>query len=409
MDFTVLKKIRPLIALLFLPLSLQGQDLTGLTAEGAVLLDYQTGRILYDRMGDAPRAPASMAKLVTLYLGCEALEKGEIARDTPVHVTVTGSAFSRPVGSSLMLLEEGQDLDYMTLLEGIAAASGNDGAYQLAEILAGTPENFVDRMNLLVYSLGFPEMHFVDPDGWSEEDRVTPLSYARFARLYIEKFPWALTELHSLETFTYPGEENRAPGGLIVSSRTRKNTNWLLGKVEGVDGLKTGYIDESGFNFAATARRGETRLIAVVMGIFTDVYRDGLFLRAEEAAELLEYGFAGWTTRPLPTVSETLKVYSGEREEVTLNPETSPLFTWGEGEADRLTWETETDPWLRAPLPAGSAGGWVTWYFDGEPVGSSPLVTGEELKKGGFFHNFIDLFEILFYNISHRKEGGSKR
>ncbi|MBN2627784.1 MAG: D-alanyl-D-alanine carboxypeptidase [Spirochaetales bacterium] len=395
-----------LIILLFIAAatSLFTQEAPVLTAEGAVLMDYATGRILFDKHGDIPRPPASMTKLVTLYLGCEALEKGEFDRKTPIHVTETGSAFSRPPGSSLMLLEEGQTLDYLTLLQGIAVSSGNDGAYQLAELIAGTPEDFVDRMNLLVYSLGYGQMHFVDPDGWSAEDRVTPLSYAGFARDYIGRFPWALTELHSRESLTYPAQENIAPEGLIQSSRTKKNTNWLLGEVEGVDGLKTGYIDESGFNFTATAKRGETRFIAVIMGVFTDVYRDGLTVRAQEAGDLLEYGFDNWKTAPLPAVSVPLKVYSGKKEETVLIPEKNPLFTWSRDEEKSLTWEFTTAPWLRAPLPQGSPGGSVTWYFEGEPVGTSALVTEEALEKGGFFHNFIDLFEILFYNISHRND-----
>jgi serine-type D-Ala-D-Ala carboxypeptidase (penicillin-binding protein 5/6) len=384
--------------------SLHSQEKPVLTAEGAVLMDFVTGRILLDKNGDIPRAPASMTKLVTLYLGCEALEKGDFDRNTPVRVTETGSAFSRPPGSSLMLLEEGQTLDYLTLLRGIAVSSGNDGAYQLAELIGGTPEDFVDRMNLLVYSRGYGDMHFVDPDGWSAEDQVTPLSYAGFAREYIGRFPWALAELHSRESLTYPAERNKAPEGLIKNSRTKRNTNWLLGEVEGVDGLKTGYIDESGFNFTATAKRGETRFIAVIMGIFTDVYRDGLEMRAQEAGNLLEYGFGNWKTAPLPAASVSLKVYSGKKEEIMLIPEENPLFTWSGEEENRLAWEATAEPWLRAPLPQGSPGGTVTWYFDGEPVGTSALVTKEALEKGGIFHNFIDLFEILFYNISHRND-----
>ena len=403
-----MRKTLPLLIYLFAALAASAQNAPVLTAESAVLMDNLTGRILFDKNGTEERPPASMAKLITLYLGCEAVEEGIISLDTPVTVTAAGSAFSRPARSSLMLLEEGQTLDYLTLLQGIAVSSGNDGAYQLAELLAGSPEAFVERMNLLVYSLGYEDMHFEDPDGWSENDKVSPVSYADFSRRYIERFPWALEKLHSVKTMTYPKEENMAPGGRIVTARTKKNTNWLLGKVEGVDGLKSGYIDESGFNFTATAKRGETRLISVVMGIFTDDYREGIIARGLESEELLEFGFAHWETRPLPEFSLPVKVYSGEAEEVTLIPEEIPLFTYGDGEIDRLSRVWKAAPWLRAPLPEGSPGGEILWYFDGEPVGESSLVTARELKKGGFFHNFIDLFEILFYNISHKKETGEE-
>ncbi|MDC7219644.1 MAG: D-alanyl-D-alanine carboxypeptidase [Spirochaetales bacterium] len=379
-----------------------------LMAEGAVVMDYLTGRVLYEKEGDVYRAPASMTKLITLYLGCEAVEKGDFALDTPVTVTEGGSAFSRPEGSSLMLLEEGQVLDYLTLLQGIAVSSGNDGAYQLAELVAGNSDDFVGRMNLLVYSMGYEQMYFEDPDGWSENNRVSPVSYADFSRHYIEAFPWALEQLHSVKELTYPKEENMAPGGQIQSSRTKKNTNWLLGKVEGVDGLKSGYIDESGFNFAATAQRGETRLITVVMGIFPEHYWEGLEIRAAESEALLEYGFSHWETQPLPDFSVPVKVYSGEEEEISLIPEEIPLFTYGEAELDRLTRTWETDDWLRAPLEQGTVGGRIVWYFDGEPVGEADLVSERDVKKGAFFHNFIDLFEILFYNISHDKKQGEE-
>ncbi len=403
-----MRKITLTLFCIFVTLSAAAQVAPELTAESAVLMDYLTGRVLYDKNGTDARPPASMTKLVSLYLGCEAVERGYITLDTPVTVTATGSAFSRPAGSSLMLLEEGQTLDYLTLLQGIAVSSGNDGAYQLAELLAGTPEKFVDKMNLLVYSMGYEDMHFEDPDGWSENNKVSPVSYADFSRRYIERFPWALEKLHSLAVFTYPKDENKAPDGQILTSRTKKNTNLLLGNVEGVDGLKSGYIDESGFNFAATAKRGDTRFITVVMGIFTDDYREGVKERALESTELLEYGFANWKTRPLPDFSLPLKVYSGEEEEILLIPEEIPLFTYGEQEKDLLSRTWEAEPWLRAPLPKGSPGGKINWYFEGEPVGESSLVTASELKKGGFLHNFIDLFEILFYNISHKNETGEE-
>jgi D-alanyl-D-alanine carboxypeptidase (penicillin-binding protein 5/6) len=382
---------------------LSGQE-PELTAKGAVLMDYQTGRILYEKEGSTPRPPASMTKVITLYLGCRALEEHKFTMDTEVKVTSVGSAFSRPPGSSLMLLEEGQSLTYETLLKGIAVSSGNDGAYQLAELISGNPDDFVNAMNLLVYSLGLGDMFFEDPDGWSEFNRVTPLDYARFARQYINEFPWALEKLHSLESLTYPQPENMALNGLIRTPRTKKNTNWLLGKVEGVDGLKTGYIDESGFNLTGTAKRGDTRFIAVIMGVSAADYQEGLHLRADETEALLEYGFENWTTAPLPYNSQKVKVYKGKKEEVTLIPEEIPLYTLSRDELSRVEIFRNETPWVKAPLPRGTAAGSVSWFLDGEKLGESLLITDEELKKGSFFHNFIDLFEILLYNISHREK-----
>lgn len=371
-----------------------------LIAESAVLYDFATGRVLFNKNGNLSIPPASMTKLVTLYLGWQYLEKGGEPGE-PVEINSVGSSFSRPVGSSLMLLEEGQNVTFLEIMKGLAISSGNDAAYALAEHISGTPELFVQQMNDLVQSLGYKTMHFVDPDGWSAENRVTALEYASFAADYIRTFPEALKLVHSLRSFTYPQKENLPPdGGRILTPRVKKNTNILLGKVEGVDGLKTGYIDESGFNFTATAKRGMSRFIAVIMGIKNVGYFDGITLRADEAAELLEYGFKNYKTiDPEVPIFEPLPLWEGKSDEVAIRMEGDPLFTLSVDEMTDFSREIDVPGDLTAPLKEGEPIGSVIYKSGERNLGSFPVVVAQNVEKGNFFkvlwHRTLKLYRKI--------------
>ncbi len=170
-----------------------------------------------------------------------------------------------------MNLGQGQIVTVEELMKGVAIASGNDAAAALAEYVAGSSEAFVRRMNEEARFMGYSVMHFADPAGLSTENRVTAREFADFCRRYIELHPEALAELHSLREFDYPLPQN-VPGGRLSGQATRKqyNGNYLVWDGIGVDGLKTGHLDNANFTAAITARRGDTRLIAVLLGV-----RDG--------------------------------------------------------------------------------------------------------------------------------------
>lgn len=368
-----------------------------LHARSAVLYDFATGRILYGKEPDMAIPPASMTKLVTLYLGWQYLEEGG-SPDEKVEITPVGSAFSRPEGSSLMLLEEGQNVTFMEIMKGLAVASGNDAAYALAEHISGNPGIFVGKMNNLMSSLGYTRMHFVDPDGWSAGNSVTAGEYASFAADYIRRFPRSLEMIHSLRTFTYPEPENMTGGMARISTpRIKENTNILLGKVEGVDGLKTGYIDESGFNFTATAKRGITRFIAVIMGIVDVPYLEGIQLRADEADALLEYGFRNYKTiEPELPVFDAVKLWEGREDSVEVEAVGEPVFTLSADDMPRFSREINLPEELTAPLVAGQQVGSVVYKTGGETLGEFPVVVSDGAERGNIFkvlwHRTIRLF-----------------
>lgn len=392
-----------LIAFLYIALPVRSLERgPDLVAESAILYDFATGRILFEKNADLVIPPASMTKLVSLYLGWQYLEKVG-SRDEPVEITATGSSFSRPVGSSLMLLEEGQNVTFLEIMKGLAVSSGNDAAYALAEHISGTPESFVDSMNDLVRSLGYRTMFFEDPDGWSAENRVTAREYASFSRDYILTFPYALEEVHSNEYFSYPEPENLpAAGARITTARQKKNTNILLGEVEGVDGLKTGYIDESGFNFTATARRGITRYIAVVMGIKNVGYFEGIELRAREAADLLEYGFRNYKTiDPEAPDFNPVKLWEGKNDEVAVEMTGDPLFTLSVDEMTGFYREIDLPGELTAPLEIGETVGSVSYRTVDGLIESFPIVVAEQVEKGNIFKVLWHRTLKLYRNITN--------
>lgn len=301
-----------------------------------------------------------------------------------------------------MLLEEGQVVSFLDLMKGLAVSSGNDAAYAIAEILGPGKEAFVDRMNAKVRELGLENTVFVDPDGWSKYDRTTARDYARLARAYIESYPEALEELHSVPFLVYPLPENM-PEGIdfrIQVPRKKKNTNLLLGRVEGVDGLKTGYVDESGFNFTATAKRDEIRLIAVIMGVHTESYYQGLRRRAAESEILLEYGYANYEKRTLepPRFPEQRVWYSAD-EYVRPVAADAPEVLMREGEASGVYTRIRMKDRHFAPLPEGYSLGEVEYYMGDTLVGRSEIRFEEAVKEGSLFQKIRD--RLLLWNEEH--------
>lgn len=365
-----------------------------LLASSAVLYDYTTGRILYEKNADYIIAPASMTKLVTLYLGWQSLEEGENSQDDPVAITSGGSSFSRPAGSSLMLLEEGQNVTYLEILKGLAISSGNDAAYALAIHLGGTVETFVEEMNFLVQSMGYKSMYFEDPDGWSAHNTTSAREYAAFAADYIRSFPHALKTVHSQEYFIYPKPENLpSEGGRIITARKKKNTNILLGKVPGVDGLKTGYIDESGFNFTATAMRNTSRFIAVVMGIKDVSYFEGIEIRAAEAAELLEYGFDNFRTiYPEIPLLEDLQLWEGTEDFLSVHIDETPVFTLSIDEMTGFSQKISLPDEITAPVMIGDQIGSLVFKTDSGDLKQYAIRASESIEKG-------NIFKVLWHRI----------
>lgn len=233
--------------------------------QSELVLDASTGRILWQENANELRYPASLTKLMTLYLLFEAVESGRLNLDSPL--AVSAEAASRP--PARLGLPAGTSITVREAATALAVRSANDVAVVVAEGVAGSEEAFARQMNARARAIGMSRTHFVNASGLPDEGQIsTARDMALLALQLRTRFP-AYQNFFTLKEFRFNGRRYEA-------------TNKLLGKVPGVDGLKTGYIRASGFHLVATAQRGNKRLIAVVMGGETGRARDA---RVEELLE----------------------------------------------------------------------------------------------------------------------------
>jgi D-alanyl-D-alanine carboxypeptidase (penicillin-binding protein 5/6) len=235
----------------------------------AIVMDARTGRILYAENADRPVPPASVAKILSLYLAYEALSEGTVHLQDRVRI----SRKAGRTGGSRMFLEPGSEVTLDELIKGVAIISANDAAVALAEHITGDLHNFVYSMNLKAWKLGMLRSRFKNPHGLPARGQVTTArDIAVLSRDYLGRFPQALS-IHSTKSYTY-------------HDITQSNRNLLLKHYPGTDGIKTGFVSASGYNLAATAVRGNTRLIAVVLGSRTPA------IRLRETTRLLNQCFS---------------------------------------------------------------------------------------------------------------------
>ncbi len=358
------------------------------TAESAVLLDLDSGEQLYSRNSSAEHIAASLAKLVTMYVILEAAEDGRIGLDERFEPHPSSWWTEMPAGSSLMFLGADQRVSWDSLLAGLAVASGNDAAVAAAYELSGTVERFVDEMNDAMARSGMEGMSFSEPAGISAENRITAGAFADFLAHYVERFPWVIERYHALEALEFPDNEVYQSGPQMRPI-VHANRNLLIGSYAGADGLKTGYIRASGYNIAATAERDGRRLITVVLGVDGADHRAGGERRAEEAADLLDFGFDAFVRADLrPKRIPAVAVVGGEPEHT--GPEgTLPLRIDGatvlmaESDVERLRGRIVAADRVRAPANPGDIVGYVKYFVGEELAGWSAVRVRDSVDTAG--------------------------
>ncbi|MBR4599630.1 MAG: D-alanyl-D-alanine carboxypeptidase, partial [Treponema sp.] len=237
-------------------------------AGAAILIDASNGCVLFEKNADEIIPPASIAKLFVMYIVFKDAAEGKISLDDVVPLPERSWAINMPKDASLMFLGQGQVVTLRELLKGLAVASGNDAAIAVADYISGSTKAFVQRMNEECAALGLTHTHFVEPSGYDEHNLTTARELAAFCCEYIRRFPQSVEEFHSAPSIKYPMEKN-LPSWLKSKGDStaiyQRNTNPLLGVMEGCDGIKTGFIYESRYNLALTAKRNGVRYISVTM------------------------------------------------------------------------------------------------------------------------------------------------
>lgn len=342
-----------------------------LGANGYVLMDANTGVILAHKNMHQEMQPASLTKLMTLYLTSQALKNGQIKLTDPV--TISKTAWQ--TGGSRMFVKVGSQVPVQDLIDGIIIASGNDACVALAQYVGGNQASFVNMMNQAAAQLGMKGTHYVDPTGLPQPGhQTTPYDMALLTRAIITQFPQYYS-FYKQKWINYNGIK-------------QPNRNRLLWRDPSVDGLKTGHTEEAGYCLISSALRNNMRLIAVVMGAPTDAER------ASDSQALLNWGFRFYNSHEIFNANQALatpRVWFGQTKTVPVGL-TSPLYVTVQRNEDmQLTPKfTLNNAALHAPIKAGQPVGTVDIVAQNKVVASAPLVALAADPEGGLFTRLWD-------------------
>jgi len=362
----------------------------------AVLADAETGAVLYAKNPHEEISPASLSKLMTMHLVLKEAAAGRISLDDIVPIGTESWAQSQPPRSSLMFLAPGQIVTLREILLGLAVSSGNDAAVAAALKVAPSVRDFAAMMTMEARRMGLYQTRFVEPSGISEYNMTTAAEFTAFCREYIRLYPNSMAEFHSVPEFAYPTADNVAPA-FRDNPRTivQANRNALLNTLSGVDGLKTGYIDEAGYNIALTAQRAETRFIAVILG--APAQPGGDQIRDADGSRLLSWAFDNFkTVRPVVGRIEPVRLWKGRANAVEFVTDGPVHFTSPVGRSHALSYSAVINEPLVAPLPVNFPAGYLVFYDEDGEVNRVPLLTARAYEQGNIFKRFLHSIRLLF-------------
>lgn len=365
-----------------------------LSAASAILLDAESGTVLYEKEPDRVIPPASLTKLMTVHLALLAAEEGRFPLQERFEVPESAWAQNQAPGSSLMFLGPGQQVSGEELLYGLGVTSGNDAAVAVSILIEGSVDAFVDRMNREARRLGYETLTFYDPAGLSERNRSTARELADFAEYLIRRHPGIL-DYFALPSFTYPQRENLLPGHQ-ERSITQWNRNTLLDGYPGADGFKTGFIEASQYNLIATAQRSERRLLVVLLGVPGVSHAEGGRRRSEEAARLFDHGYEHFElVTPATPELEPLRVYGSPLDRIDLTAAAGGPLTLPVGAANLLQGRVTLPEYRWAPLEAGSAVGMLEYTLRGERLLAREVLTRQAADEDNFLGRMFDRLVYL--------------
>ena len=344
------------------------QDLAK-NAKAAILIDRDTGKIIYEKNMDEQLPPASMTKIMTLLLVMEAIDAGELSYDEKIVISENASS----MGGSQVFLDAGEEMTVNDLIKAVAIASGNDASVALAERLAGSEKAFAEKMNDKAKELGLKNTSFHNASGLPEDDHHSTAHDMALIAKELLKYEQITKYTSIYEDYLREGNENEF---WLV------NTNKLVHFYPYVDGLKTGYTSEAKFSLTATAKKNDMRLISVVMGAGSTKKRNRMTM------EMIDYGFSHYEVEKLYERNEQvgeLKMLQSEnyRYPVKTSEQISTLHEAGD-KAKEVEPEIAIEQPDKLPLEKGETVGEIT-IRDGKETRTSPLVLDEELKPASYY------------------------
>ncbi len=343
-------------------------------ATSYLLVDVASDQILLAKNSDEPREPASLTKLMTAYLTFSALRDKTILLEQKVKI----SEYAKSAIGSRMFADPRVPVSVDELLHGMIIQSGNDASIALAELLAGDETAFAALMNEQAKKLGMAKTHFVNSTGLPDPQHYsTAADMAKLAVAVINDFPEHYP-LYAQQEYTY-------------NKITQQNRNRLLKTDPYVDGVKTGYTDSAGWCLIASAKRGERRLLSVVMGAASDT------ARATENQKLLNWGYQAFdVVQIFPTgqpVSQ-IRVWKGSAPEVHVGLARPAYLSVPKGQSDKLQSKIEARVPLAAPVQKEQVVGKIQLLFDGKIITDLPLTALNDVPPGGFFRRTWDAVRL---------------
>ena len=339
-----------------------------LSAKSAVLMDANTGKVLFDKDLHTPRPPASLTKIMTMLLVMEALDQGELTLET---VMVT-STRAKETGGTKIFLETGDEITVEQAMIGMAVESANDAAVVVAEHLGGSVKEFTEMMNRRARELGMENTHFANPTGLPEPGEGTMTTAYDIALMSRE-----LLRHPQITTWTTIPWDTQFMDRVYIANKNLK----FIQNYPGGDGLKTGWTEEAGYCLSATASRDETRFISVVMD--TPTYE----VRTKDAVDLLNYGFAHWRSCHLYSRVETLttvRVDKGGSRLLELLPSRDVAVLIEKGDSRELNTVLNLPKLVKAPLAQGDAVGTLEVRMGEEVIDTIDLVAASAVSRANW-------------------------
>lgn len=340
-----------------------------ISSKSAVLMDASTGKILYEKNSHEKLPPASVTKVMTMLLICEALESGKIKEDDDVQISEVASS----MGGSQIFLEPGEIQKVDTLLKSIAVASANDACVAMAEYVGGSVEEFVVLMNKRAKELGMNDTNFVNTNGLPVDNH------------YTSAYDIALMSKELLKHKKISKYLTTWMDEVVVGKKQAKigisNTNKLVKHYQGATGVKTGFTQQAKYCLSASALRNNTHLIAVTLCAETSP------IRFKDATNLLNYGFANYESVKICGANDkvtTVKFEKGEKENVDLVAKDDLSVLIKKGDKKDFTKKVQIKDDLKLPIKKNTELGVVKVYRGDELVGESKIINTEDINKASY-------------------------
>ena len=353
-------------------------------AKAYMLMDVASGKVLTSKNEHERLAPASLTKMMTVYVAYQEIKQNKLHLTDMVHISENAW---RTEGSK-MFVEVGKEVSVDDLLHGIIIQSGNDASVALAEHIAGSETAFADLMNGYAKKLGMNDSHFVNSTGMPDSNHYTSAAdLALLARATIQEFPPELYALHSEKWFTFNGIK-------------QPNRNQLLWRNPAIDGLKTGHHEEAGYCLAASAKKDHTRLVSVILGA------ESTSARAEQSNRLITYGLRFFETHQVFAANKVLntpRVWMGNQKTLEVGLESPLMVTVPQGQYPELQAKMQLDKNLHAPIKAGQVIGSVVVRLGEDVVAERPLVALKDIHTGGLWSRFTDYVSMHSSRLMSRE------